>query len=85
MDAPDFDQQLANLRAERNRLRALPSEPARVDERLTGVLVRDHWITLDDAGKRAYLLAGDTKVHASRTDRWITGNPYRLIGALRQR
>jgi len=97
-DDPEFLVKQAALLAERSRLQALPAERSRTVERLTGVFVRDHWRTLDSAGKRAYLLASQTRIHARLTyqfgdkvhfprkvlDVWMTGNPYVQIGALRE-
>jgi site-specific DNA recombinase len=83
LDDPDYDETHAALRAERARLLALGTVPAHTEERETGVLVGQHWPTLDDAGKRGYLRrAKDVKVYASKEDRWITGDPHKLIGSL---
>ena len=83
----DYDAMMARLRAQLTSLRALPSEPDRVVERPTGILVKDHWRTLDARGKRRYLLAAQVTVHAHRDERgrldsWITRDPYKVIGAL---
>lgn len=83
LDSPDFDSRLAALRTERSRLIALPTEPDQTIERPTGVLVKDLWPTLSAQQKRSYLLAGSTKVHASKDDMWITGDPRVLASTLR--
>lgn len=64
----DYDARMTALRAERSRLRALPSEPDRVDDRPTGVTVAEHWRTLDSEGKRRYLLATGLRIYARRDD-----------------
>ena len=84
-DAPDFAERQAALLAERARLRALGTEPARTDERPTGVKLGKHWRTLDAPGKRDYLRRAGVKVYASKADRWITGDPHKVIGALRKK
>ena len=64
-DAPNFLDRQAALLAERARLRALPSEPAVVEERISGWTVGE---PVDDvhpgAARRAYLLAAGAKVRA---------------------
>jgi DNA invertase Pin-like site-specific DNA recombinase len=91
LDDPEYSQKHAVLIERRKRLTALPSVPDRVEERGSGVKVYQHWATLDNKGKRAYLLAAGVKVHAARVepgadgspwDFWMTGDPYRLVGTL---
>jgi site-specific DNA recombinase len=66
MGSPDFDTRLAALRAERQRLQALPSVPDQTLTQRTGVTIADHWNALDTAGKRDYLLSSGAQVHAVR-------------------
>jgi site-specific DNA recombinase len=79
IDAPDYDAQLAELRAERKRLQALPSEADRIDHRFTGQTVREFWLGLSTAERRAFLLDAGIRVHASR-EHWelITGDQGRF-------
>jgi site-specific DNA recombinase len=56
VDAPDFDDRLIALRAERKRLQSLPSETGHYEVRGTGQTVAEYWSSLDDLGKRRYLL-----------------------------
>jgi len=85
----DYDTKLASLRAERRRLQELPADPDQIEERSTGITVAEHWKTLNAAGKRRYLLAASTKVHAARDedgtlDAWLTGPPpHVFMGTLR--
>jgi hypothetical protein len=63
LDDPDYDRKLKSLRAERTRLKELPAEPSKVEERPTGKAVGDVWSTLSDAAKRKYLISAGVKVH----------------------
>jgi site-specific DNA recombinase len=57
LDAPDYDERHATLRAERVRLRALPSTADKVERRKTGTSIGQHWSTLEtDEDKRAFLV-----------------------------
>lgn len=77
-DEPGFLDRQAALLAERARLRALPSEPARVEEQVAPYAVGDLWRSLDPAGRRAYLLASEIKVVVSKDERRIEGDPGRV-------
>jgi site-specific DNA recombinase len=66
LDAGDYDAQLTALRAERARLKALPAVPDEVIARPTGQTVAQHWRSLDDAGRREYLLSSGARVDAVR-------------------
>jgi DNA invertase Pin-like site-specific DNA recombinase len=79
---PGYLAEVTRLYAERERLVALGTEPAHTEDRPTGVLLGNHWPTLSPAGKRDYLRRAGIKVFASKVDRWITGDPRRVIGAL---
>jgi DNA invertase Pin-like site-specific DNA recombinase len=65
-DDPEFDVKLAKLRAERERLQALPSEPDTYEDRPTGKTVGEVWGRLDTAGRRAFLLDHGTRVTATK-------------------
>ena len=67
LDAPDYDERHAELRAERARLRALPSTADKVERRKIGDSIGQHWETLQtEADKRAFLLKLDVKVYVRR-------------------
>jgi DNA invertase Pin-like site-specific DNA recombinase len=66
LDAPNYDDQHSKLRAERMRLRNLPSAPDVVDNAPTGETTADYWPKLDAHAKREFLLANGIKVHAKR-------------------
>ena len=98
LDASDYDERHAELRAERARLIALGTEPAHTEDRPTGIKLGDYWPTLDTAGKRDYLTSVGVKVFAAskkseREEReagqvagemtsWIEGDPRRVLGTL---
>ena len=91
-DAVDWLEQVQALRAERARLLSLPSEPSQVIERGTGRTVGETWSTLTDEQRRAYLLAAGVQVHVlsnaalraqpGAENRYITGDPHKVIGTL---
>lgn len=67
LDDPEYDAKLSALRAERKRLKELPAEASKVVERPTGVTLAEHWASLSTTqAKRAWLLAGEVKVMASK-------------------
>jgi site-specific DNA recombinase len=67
LDAPDYDERHAALRAERARLRALPATPDKVDRRKTGDTIGRYWATLQtDTDKRAFLLKHGVVVRVRR-------------------
>jgi site-specific DNA recombinase len=56
LDAPDYDERHAALRAERARLRALPAVADKVERRKTGDTIGQYWATLQtESDKRAFL------------------------------
>lgn len=57
-DLPDdeYDAELARLRAERDRIAALPNTPDRWEKTYSGETIGEHFGSLDYAGKRAMLL-----------------------------
>jgi DNA invertase Pin-like site-specific DNA recombinase len=77
-DDHGFLDRQAALLAERARLRALPSEPARIEEEVAPYTLGDLWRSLDASGKRSYLLDSGIKVAASRDERRIDGDPGRV-------
>ena len=62
-DEPDWERKQKALITERNRLKALPAEPSRVEEHPTGKTVGEVWASLSDVAKRKYLIAAGVKVH----------------------
>ena len=62
LDAPDYDEQLATLRAERSRLRELPSQPSTTELVPTGALVADLWNDSNIDERRDYLQKYGLKV-----------------------
>jgi len=93
LDADDYVEQVQALRSARARLLTLPSEPAQVIERPTGIIVSEVWQSLDDEAKRGYLLATGVKVRVrSNSDlrgepgievRYLTGgDPHKVMGTL---
>lgn len=79
---PGWLAEVTRLYAQRADLVAKGTEPAHTEDHPTGILLGDYWPTLDDAGKRDYLRRAGVKVYASREDRWITGDPHKVLGAL---
>lgn len=69
LDAPDYLDRHAALLGERRRLMALPAEPEHVEDRPTGETVARRWGRLNDAERRAYLLAAHAKVYAANLER----------------
>jgi len=98
LDALDYDERHAELRAERARLIALGTEPAHTEDRPTGIKLGDYWRILDAAGKRDYLTSAGVKVFAASKKSeweereagqvaremtcWIEGDPRRVLGTL---
>lgn len=66
IDAPSYDARLAELRAERKRLQSLPGEADRIEHRFTDQTVREFWLSLSTAERRAFLLDHGIRVFASR-------------------
>ena len=61
-----FDEQVRRLRAERDRLKALPAEPDRWDEQLTGELYSDLYQALPASERGAWLTSHGFVVHATK-------------------
>ena len=63
-----YDSELARLRAQLAELRAMPSKPAKVERRESGLTVGQVWQSLDDMGKRRYLLKQGARYVVSRDE-----------------
>ncbi len=82
-DDPNYDSKHAALMAERKRLQGLPPTSGGVLERNTGILFKDYWPTLTPQERRDHLLRAGVIVHALPDGPGMTGNPTRIIGALK--
>ena len=63
-----YDSELAKLRAQLAELRAMPSKPAKVERRESGLTVGQVWQSLDDMGKRRFLLKQGARYVVSRDE-----------------
>jgi site-specific DNA recombinase len=81
-DDPDWLAKVQAFRAERARLKALPSEPAQVREEVAPFTVGELWGLLDPAQRRGYLLSAGVTVRAVRGDYHLDGDPARLARGL---
>jgi hypothetical protein len=61
-----FDEQVRRLRAERDRLKALPAEPDRWDEQPTGDLYADIYQALPASKRGTWLTSHGFVVHATK-------------------
>jgi len=68
MSDEQFDEQVRKLRAERDRLKALPAEPDRWEEQLTGELYADIYQALPTGERGAWLTSHGFLVHATKTE-----------------
>lgn len=68
LDAADYDERHAALRAERKRLLSLPKESDRIERVFTGKSIADHWAGLGAQDRRDWLIANGVKVHAAKVD-----------------
>jgi len=68
MSDEQFDEQVRRLRAERDRLKALPAEPDRWEEQLTGELYSDIYEALPVAERGAWLTSHGFLVHATKKE-----------------
>jgi site-specific DNA recombinase len=68
MSDEQFDEQVRRLRAERDRLKALPAEPDRWDEQLTGELYSDLYQALPVAERGAWLTSHGFVIHATKKE-----------------
>jgi hypothetical protein len=66
MSDEQFDEQVRRLRAERDRLKALPAEPDRWDEQLTGDLYADIYQALPASERGAWLTSHGFVIHATK-------------------
>jgi hypothetical protein len=68
MSDDQYDAQLAKLRAERDRLKALPAVPDRWEEQLTGDLYSDIYDGLPAGERGAWLKSHGFVIHATKTE-----------------
>jgi hypothetical protein len=68
MSDEQFDEQVRRLRAERDRLKALPAEPDRWEEQLTGELYADVYHALPVAERGAWLTSHGFLVRATKKE-----------------
>jgi site-specific DNA recombinase len=65
---PNFDEMLASLRAEHDRLRAMPPEPSHEEQIPTGETIGQLWGRLDAQGRRAFLQGTGLRLFVSRDE-----------------
>jgi DNA invertase Pin-like site-specific DNA recombinase len=65
----EYDARLRELRAERDRVAALPTVPDRYEQRPTGETYQEKWIRLNDSERGAWLRERGLKVRAVKEDR----------------
>jgi len=68
MTDEQYDAELARLRAERDRLKALPAEPDRWEEQLTGELYADIYQDLPVHERGGWLASHGFTVHATKKE-----------------
>ena len=68
MTDEQYDAELARLRAGRDRLKALPAEPDRWDEQLTGELYADIYQALPAWERGAWLKSHGSVIHATKKE-----------------
>ena len=68
-EADDYDTRLAQMREELAHLRALPSKPDEVKWIPSGKTIAEHWVALDTAARRDWLLENGWKVTATKEGR----------------
>lgn len=68
MTDEQYDAELARLRAERDRLKALPAQPDRWDEQLTGELYADIYQALPVSERGAWLTSHGFVIHATKNE-----------------
>jgi Recombinase/Recombinase zinc beta ribbon domain len=68
MSDEQFDEQVRRLRAERDRLKALPAEPDRWEEQLTGEVYSDIYQALPASERGAWLTSHGFLVHATKKE-----------------
>jgi hypothetical protein len=68
MSDEQFDEQVRRLRTERDRLKALPAEPDRWEEQLTGELYCDIYQALPTGERGAWLTSHGSLVHATKKE-----------------
>ncbi len=68
MSDEQFDEQVRRLRADRDRLKALPAEPDRWEEQLTGELYSDIYQALPVSERGAWLTSHGFVIHATKKE-----------------
>src|ERR1039458_6850581 len=68
MSDEQYDAELRRLRAGRDRLKALPAEPDRWEEQLTGELYCDIYQALPVSGRGAWLTSHGFVIHATKKE-----------------
>lgn len=70
-EAEDYDQRLADLRAELHRLRGLPSTPDRIEWIGSGRFAADEWPAWSKAERRAFLIDNGFEVSLHPSADWL--------------
>jgi site-specific DNA recombinase len=78
---PEAMQRAQSLQAELLRLTNLPSKPAEVITRESKITVLQHWMSLDDQGKRDYLMSAGITIPASKDGIGFDHTDARLVHA----
>lgn len=60
----EYDAELRRLRAERDRIASLPTEPDRIEQIDTGISYAETWSTLSDSERGAWLRKANIKIYA---------------------
>jgi hypothetical protein len=82
MSDEQFDEQVRRLRAERDRLKALPAEPDRWEEQLTGDLYADFYQALPTSERGAWLTSHGFVIHATKKEVSVIQGDVRGIAHL---
>lgn len=82
MSDEQFDEQVRRLRAERDRLKALPAEPDRCEEQLTGDLYADFYQALPTSERGAWLTSHGFVIHATKKEVSVIQGDVRGIAHL---
>lgn len=82
MSTDEFMSKVAALRAERDRLLALPAVPERTETRGTGVLLGEFWQGLTTSERRQYLASSGVTVYATKDRQYLEGDPLNVVSAI---
>jgi hypothetical protein len=82
MSDEQYDAELRRLRAERDRLKALPAEPDRWEEQLTGELYADIYQALPVSERGAWLTSHGFVIHATKKEVSVIQGDVRGIAHL---